>query len=198
MLAQGITGSMFVAALAFATMSAAAADPSYISGEAANAAFTTYQKLAAQKAIELVGRRSQLAVRIDEDATTFFVEFRDVTRGDPAPTDALRTTRNPNIGVTHLTDGSKTLSALQTTALLLAMDFAHQHPMNSESVRRYAAEGYYTLMVTDNRDPRYTYVGVSYPGSPALGITSIACPPLRSFRYDPRLNTITEVQPPCG
>ncbi len=179
-----------------------AGQATFISGFAANNVLSTYRDLAARRAVPpVVSPAANVSVTVRESRDRFSITFHGVD--DPAASSdsrgAATTARSPSSRAyfSSLDAGTKTLGAVQTSALLTAMDFAEQHPSRFDSVRRSALAGDYVLEVFERGDA-YIFVSMSYPGSAALRKTAIGCNPQRQFRYEASNNAVTEVKDPCS
>jgi hypothetical protein len=180
-----------------------AGQATFISGVAANKALSTYRDLAAQQAVPpLTTARRNVSVTVEESTEEFSITFHGLeTSGRSSLADsrgvasASRSTSDKAYFM-DLAAGSKTLGAIQTSALLAAMALAESKPVQSASVRQYAEAGNYLAEVFEPGD-RYIFISMSYPGSTALGKTAIGCNPQREFRFDTVSETVTELKGPC-
>lgn len=178
-----------------------AGQATFLSGDAANAALSTYRGLAAKRAIPPLGTNaSSLSITVRENTDEFSIVFG--LPGDRSASSELRSAVSAVRSSTSRASfspweaGTKTFGPAQTSALLSALDFAEQHPAATDDVRRNAAAGTYDAEVFEPGN-QYIYVFMSYPGSPDLGKTAIGCNPHRQFRYDTVTNAIVELRPTC-
>lgn len=165
-----------------------------ITGEAANALWTAYNREVQQGAISASpSGNPKLTIEIEDTPTSYAVQFYQSGRRLAQAGQPLSNARVTTSSFGDLGDSVKTLDGHESAALLTTLLYVENNPSIIGAGSGYFSSGDYLVYISPLTNGDYE-ISLDFPETnPACGKTSLCSGPMRFFRFDAETGKVTRL-----